>query len=1246
MRLESITLKGFKSFAERTEIKVLPGITAIVGPNGCGKSNISESVRWALGEQSAKSLRGTRMEDLIFHGSASRKAVGLAEVELTFANDGALAVPWSEVSVSRRLYRDGESEYLLNKSACRLRDIVDLFAGTGANAKAYSVMDQEKLNHVLTAKPYERRIFIEEAAGIARYKQQRQETQAKLEATRQNLLRVRDVMDEVKRQLGSLERQAKKAQQYKAWQAERQTLALRLLAADYGGLDAEQRRLADELRGLRDREEEARTRLASLGATEARQRDAIQETGYRLTDARQDLQKARGEFARLLERRDQIAVQVQELTEEAERLDDEVRSTGEREQTLEIERNDKVQSVNELEAVALARAGAADEVHLALETLRAEIEAQRERLEALRLTQIHMASERTDLTRATGELRERESQLERRAARLDQERSEAGSTAAAVAAERAAAEREQERARVSLEALEQTHRRLEQDRTARARRLAGVQEQLAETRVALAAAQSSFAALEQLERAREGYGAGVRAVFDEGGLAKLAGVVGTVADLLEVPVGLDAAIEAVLGERLQWVVVERFEHAREAVAFLGAERAGSATFVPLDTLPAPGRLPADESQRGSTPSDAATSEATATEESAGLGALEDGVIENGLPHDGVTDAGMPNGRVTGEGTVGDGTDLRWMAHAVRADSAALLHYLLGRVAVVNHLDTAETLWRRNGIVATYVTPTGEVLSPAGRLRGGSPGPEEAAMSERSLLRRKRTLRELEEQIRDLSASLEMTQAAAGTLESELSRLAEEAAKLGQAIQAGEAARLAAEKDVQQAQRELDRLARHLETIELELGQVPTERAETGSTLAELLGRIACAGRAEDAHEQTMLALRLTVDGAQEREKILTAELTRIRVEAGSAAERVAALRREINHIGNLQQDLAERLTQTKTRREQIGGRTQSLVAERERSDARARELAAERDRLEEIEREIAGRHELLSEELRQVEVDTRAAQTEVARLVAAVHDVELRATERRVRAEELAQEAWRRFSVEPERLLALFDPAADLVGIRERVADLEARLGAMGAVNLVADDEYRELDDRLSFLRAQHDDLVASLKDLDKALRGMTRTAHDRFQQAFRAINEQFAAIFERLFEGGRAQLSLVEPAEDDDPLEAGIELMAQPRGKRLQAVSLMSGGERALTGLALLFAIFYFRPSPFCVLDEVDAPLDDANIHRFLRVLRELCNQTQFLVITHNRRTMEAADVLYGVTMEEPGLSKLVSVNLAGDRV
>jgi chromosome segregation protein len=1180
MRLESISLTGFKSFVERTVVKVLPGITGIVGPNGCGKSNISEAVRWALGEQSPKSLRGQRMEDLIFHGSSSRKAVGLAEVELAFSNDGALTVPWSEVAVSRRLYRTGESEYLLNKNVCRLRDIVDLFAGTGASPRGYSVMDQDKLNHVLTAKPHERRVFIEEAAGIARYKQQRGETQGKLDGARGNLVRVRDVMDEVKRQLTSLERQARKAQQYKALQSEKRQLALALAAADHAALTAESGHLAAEMIRLRDAEQGLRARVTGFAAREAGEREALQESEHRLSDIRQSVQKIQGELERLLERREQIGVQIRELEAEAARLQAEVQTTRERITGIEAECGTAREGLAAAEHLVAGRREVAGGLEATLEEHRLRLGGERDRLEALRLEQVRLAGERTDLTREAGELRERHAQLTRRAARLGLELTQAEAEAGQLAGQRAALETGREAALASLSSLAASRARLEAVFTDLEERLAGAEARLADRRLALAARRSSLDALQELARAREGYGSGVRAVFREDGGSVVDGVVGTVADLLDVPPGLERAIEAVLGERLQWVVVERFEDARAAVAYLRAEGAGAATFLPLDHIPLPGELPS----------------------------------ENGL---------------------------RWAARAVHAPSLSLLHHLLGGVAIVDHFDHAEALWRQNGVVATYVTPAGDVLSPTGRISGGAEGP--AGNEGHSLLGRKRQLRELADAVAHLEGEVAAEQSAVTELVAEVATVRARLAGLAESTQARLAERLANEKDLEQAGREHERVQRFRATVETESRQVAHETAETAEVLDRVEGRLTATREAEALHERAMSRTRETIDAAQERDSALGAELTACRVDLASATERVEALGREIARLDEIQVDLRDRLAQSRARHEQTGERTAWLSEERARADTSAQDVAAERHRVEDEARAASERHQALAAGLRGLENDRRAVEAELSRLVSSLHEVELRATECRVRGEELTQEVWRVHGVDADALAAAHDPECDVTAARERVAELEGKLEAIGPVNLVADDEYRELDERLTFLHTQHDDLVNSIKDLEKALRGMTRTAQERFAQAFQEINVQFVQIFERLFEGGRAELRLVEAEDGGDPLDTGVDLMAQPRGKRLQSVTLMSGGERALTGLALLFAIFYYRPSPFCVLDEVDAPLDDANIHRFLRVLRELTSQTQFLVITHNRKTMEAADVLYGITMQEPGLSKLVSVNLNG---
>ena len=1182
MRLESILIHGFKSFAEKTDVKVFPGVTCIVGPNGCGKSNVADAIRWALGEQSPKTLRGAKMEDVIFHGSASRKMIGMAEVSLVFNNDGGLQVPWSEVAVARRLYRTGESEYLLNTNVCRLRDIQDLFAGTGVNPKAYALMDQERLNHVLTAKPWERRVFIEEAAGIARYKQQRSETQGKLDATRLNLQRLRDVMEEVRRQVSSIERQARKAQQYKVLQSERQALDLALLAADYAALAFQHETVTREMETLRATEEQHRARVAALTGRQALQAAAIQDTEYRLGDLRQSVQKIQGEAERLLERREQMGLQIQDLLAEETRLDEEIRTLGQRRVALTTERDEKSLGLYEARARHARQSEEVGQVEVQIETCRGALSEGRERFESLRLEQIRVAGARADLTHSSGELRERATQVDRRAERLAAELAAARAEAEVLTASRVRLEAARERTGAQLSLLSTELQEIDATRRQHEVARTEAQEVLAGLRVKLAARQSALDALERLEREREGYGAGVRAMFAHNGTGELSGVVGTVADLLEVPNGLDEAVEAVLGDRLQWVVVERFEHARAALGYLEREGAGSATLLPLETLPSPAALPEDSSE------------------------------------------------------------VSWAARLVGGPRPALLHYLLGRVGVVAHLDQAETLWRRNGVVATYVTRSGEVLSPTGRLTGGHRDGERQS-NDHSLLGRKRAIRQLSEEIAELGRGVATAVGRVESVEAEVTRLRTYLEGLQSNYQAQESARLSGEKDLESVLREADRVSRHLETLTAETEQLGGERDETASRLLELERALMAAAEQEARLGGDMTALQVLLENGQGDETALTARLTAGRVELATVAERVEALGRDIERITALERDFGLQQEQSAVRRAQTAERRGDLAAERERADAQAREAVAERDRLEADVAVIAEEHQRQLDERQGIESELREVQHQLNGLVSRLHQLDLMETEGRVRREELLQEARRRHAVESaDTLLAAHDAGRDLDEVRARHDELSAKLEAMGPVNLVADEEFRELTERLDFLRTQHDDVVASIKDLEKALRGMTRTAQERFQEAFDDINRHFSNIFSRLFEGGRAELRMVPPEEgEEDPLELGVELMAQPRGKRLQAVTLMSGGEKALTGLALLFAIFYHRPSPFCVLDEVDAPLDDANIHRFLRVLRELCTQTQFVVITHNRKTMEAADVLYGVTMEEPGLSRLVSVKL-----
>jgi len=661
-------------------------------------------------------------------------------------------------------------------------------------------------------------------------------------------------------------------------------------------------------------------------------------------------------------------------------------------------------------------------------------------------------------------------------------------------------------------------------------------------------------------------------------------VVGTVADLLEVPPGLEPAVEAVLGDRLQWVIVERFEHARGALAYLERESAGAATLVSLETL-------APDSHAES---------------------------------------------------AGDEGEITWADRLVGGPRPELVRHLLGRVGVVAHLDVAERLWRRPGIVATYVTRAGEVLSSSGALTGGR-RQSERQTNDHSLLGRKRALRQLSEALGDLALQAEEEQGRLQALDREVESLRGRQEILQVSVHAQETARLTGEKDIEAAHRETERVRRHLETLQTEGGQLEGEASTARQELEALEKRMALVTARESDIEREMTSLRTGLEADQVEEASIVAQATACRVDLATVLERVEALGREIDSLSEIGVECGVRLEEASTRRSQLLERREELGREQARTDERAREVGTERDGKERDVAALAEEHTQRLDERQAIESAMREAHRDLDGLISRIHELDLKETEGRVRREELLQEAGRRHAVDgAEMLLAAHDSARDFEGAKTRYEELGAKLEGMGPVNLVADDEYRELQERLEFLRSQHDDLVQSIKDLDRALRGMTRTAQERFEEAFEEINRHFARIFQRLFEGGRAELRMVPPEEgEDDPLELGVELMAQPRGKRLQAVTLMSGGERALTGLALLFAIFYYRPSPFCVLDEVDAPLDDANIHRFIRVLRELCSQTQFVVITHNRKTMEAADVLYGVTMQEPGLSRLVSVKL-----
>jgi chromosome segregation protein len=830
------------------------------------------------------------------------------------------------------------------------------------------------------------------------------------------------------------------------------------------------------------------------------------------------------------------------------------------------------------EFVALQERAAAEET--ALEALRVRLRGDRESAEARRTEQVSFAGQRTELGQVLGALGERREQLGRRLDRLRGERTEAEAERTRLEAARSAAGARVGAAAARVAALEVELRDLATDTGAAIAERASAAEGAESSRLTLAARRSSLAALEELEAQRAGYAQGVQAVFAAAGDAHLRGVVGTVADLLDVPRELERAVEAALGERLQWVVMETFEAAKAALGYLGRSGGGQATFLPLDWLNGGG-----DAHVGKDPA------------VVGLG---DALVSSSHPR--------------------------------------LLANLLGSVVVVRDLGAAERLFAQNGNGTSFVTVGGEVLSPPGALGGG----RAASGGDASLLARKRAIRDLGGEVRRLESEVEAAEERVRRADARVAALDESSRARAAARESAEVERLTASKDVEQVVREASRVGAVAEALRTELAEVRGEidgveveakahratlaeveatAARVASEIATLLERIESGADEESRRSQAFLDAQVDLAALAGRMDTIESDLGRNQVEDGEAQERIRS--------GE------ERLVA-------LRGRLDEGRRERERLDARADAVRDERDKAE-VAARIAGEAVLeRADAVTQASEDLRRTEADLHRATREAQDHAIRLAELRVRRQDLEADTRRRFEVDADGLRLAHDPTRDLGDARTRLQTVEHKISALEPVNLIADEEYRELDERLGFLRAQHDDLSTSMRDLEKALRGMTRTAQERFMEAFEAINRNFQELFARLFEGGRAELRLVEAPEGGDPLETGIEMVAQPRGKRLQAISLLSGGEKALTGLALLFAIFYFRPSPFCLLDEVDAPLDDANIHRFTRVLRELSSQTQFIVITHNRKTMEAADVLYGVTMEEPGLSRIVSVNLA----
>ena len=1175
MFLYKLELQGFKSFVDKTELLFSDGITGVIGPNGCGKTNVSDAIRWVMGEQSAKQLRGDSMEDVIFNGAPSRKPLGLAEAHLTFKNDrGVLPTEFSEVTISRRVFRSGMSEYFLNKTPCRLKDIRDLFFGTGMGSHAYSVIERQMVDNILSDNTGHRRFLFEEASGITKYKSRKKEALAKLDATDVDLTRLNDIVFEIERELRSLARQVGKARRYQRLRDQVRDLDLLLTA---GRVTALKQREAE----AREQWQEEAVRREGVTAALDRPEAALNDQKLALLEVERELSTAQGGLHDREEARTRAEHQVVLLDERAAGL----ATRAEEDDTEAARMRERLAEVAQREAETQARRGElrvardtaqtrAEECERALTEV--ETEARRGRSVASEHKQqsLDLFSTEAEKRGACERLEERQRLLGERRAGTQARIAEiaqrlAASTASGAEGERRIAQlrTELDTAREALAALDSAIARLTAEDTAFSMRLSAA-------RQSAAATESRLNTLLELKRSFDGVSDGVKALLADD--ERPEGLLGVVANAMEVPSRFVDALEASLGEAAAFVLASDRPAFERAVARLRTFDSGRATVLDLSAISA--------------------------------GALPD------LPR----------------GVLGRASEL------VRCEARyrPLVDRLLGAVAVVESASDAERLALASEGGLRFVSLGGEVWE-RGRVRAGS------ARSLGGLLHRETQIRELSGEIAEQSLAIEGLEAQRATLES---RRGAQLADREQAENALDAARTALEN----ARREHESAAREAQWA---LSESDERRREIAAIEAELE---ALARALQDARNDHA-AYQAELDQARARLADLDGALSALEARRDQAAGAAQAAREALLDVSRQLGECESAWARAEQTRHELEAGLEQRV--RDAADARARvaEIAAESTGLaaglsgllesESSQRErvvgLQKRMQAMRAQVQEGEEGARQKRFEQTELGELLHQIELDRVQVRAELERTFERLKAEYELDPSAWTPLSAPEGfDETRSTGELEELRAKLRALGTVNLLALEEYSKKKERWQFLTQQREDLNNARAQLLEAIEKINVTASQLFTETFGKVQEHFREIFRTLFEGGDCELRMI----GEDPLECEIEIVAKPRGKHLQSISLMSGGERALTAIALLFAIYLVKPSPFCLLDEVDAPLDDANVERFLRMLTRLSARTQFVVITHNKKTMEAANCLYGVTMQELGISKLVSVRFDGE--
>jgi len=1171
MHLESLELLGFKSFADKTTFNFHQGITAVVGPNGCGKSNVLDAVRWALGEQSAKSLRGDEMADVIFNGAETRKPVGFAEVSLSFTDCAEeLGIEWHDVRVTRRVYRDGDSEYLLNKTPCRLRDIQNLFTDTGIARAAYSMMEQGKIDMILSSRPEDRRTIFEEAAGITKYKAQKREALRKLEATEANLLRIGDIIKEVKRQIGSLQRQAGKARRYQALHADLRVLETHHSRKQLDALEADHAACLQEVERLTESEHTTHAKIRNSENTLADERRALDKIDVEIADSRAEVQRLESEIAAHRSRTEFNRQRAEELAELIERARRDIAEAEKRRKRhaadIEHTNNSIAESgrrLKEKEGELTELAGLAGE-------------AQKNRTErGTRLQELQLAASKSESKIST-----LDEELAGTKTRRESTRAQIEHLTKEIQTLSEARERLVTQIGTSLKTRQRNTIDIEARLREKEKHLSEAEQNLATLERTLAEKRSRLDVLRQLNQEGEGLAQGSQAVLkglDDAERFRDA-IAGSLVAHLDVDQKFIPAIEAALGRNLHAVVLKEADVALEVIARLKKKKLGQAALL-IPQLTAP----AQQSTRKSLP----------------------------------------------EGALAWATDKLVAPRSLEP----LIRQLLHNVVIFSDLQDALECKKHEPALAT-VTLDGEFISLEGIIFGGSSDVRAA-----SLLERKAQIAELAKEEAALAKQRNSLCAKRDEAKAALEiavRLQRDLSEVERKIDNWRLEKNALERQVAAADERVGQLDRELQAMRDQLAKEQTNLAEFEATQKERTLR-------EEELSEKLNQLQLAIATEHQRHENLVAQREPLSARDAELVELITVRKAD---IAIYEQKLAAQA--------QESGESEALIkshtAERQEAEANAVNIAEQRvtrlstisDHENELRRLRDSLGELQDRRARQ-QVRESQLQMKIDNLVDHVsrsYHVDLRAFvgDEPTFEKVLRGQAKRNEKVEGGAPATPGSPELAPPNLEKLIADLRTQLDNMGPVNLDAVHEYDELEERHRFLENQNNDLTNSRRELLDVIAHINSTTRKLFSETFAQVRINFREMFAELFGGGRADLSLLD---ENDPLNCGIEITAKPPGKQLQSISLLSGGERSMVAVALLFAIYMVRPSPFCILDEVDAAMDEGNINRFIRVLDRFVEQSQFIIITHNKRTIAKGDVLYGVTMEERGVSKLVGMKL-----